>query len=537
MDAPVKAGDIIDGRYRLERIIGTGGMAVVVAAIDMEVSERVALKFLFRKAAKHKEILRRFEREQAVISRLGGEHVARMLDSGVVRNTPYMVMEYLQGRDLAEVLRVQKTLPVEHAAEYILQACDAVAEAHGYAIVHRDLKPGNLFLTHHPDGSPCIKVFDFGIAKILAGDEEEGSLTRTEVVMGSPFYMSPEQMVSAKDVGASTDVWSLGVICYELVSGKLPFAAKNVEKVCARVLNDEPTPLAEVLPSCPAGLDEVLRGCLQRMPGERYPDVGEFAAALAPYAPSHARILAHRAAHRLRHPEEEPRDSIIAPEIVSSADPEAPPEAPTVYLPRKSRRVWKPALFVAFGAGMLGMGFAGGMYFRGSAPVSSAQRSSEPPVEAASASSAVEPRSGGAARTSEEEDEELALPEAPIEIDLDEEIRRAEAEKRRQERERQRREAAAKSAAKASASPPTASASSAEATATESSKDSGAPAVDGTAPSPAPDEPSPPPESTKSTPSGTSAGTSSTGEATGGAVVPDNPWGSGTETAPAGSDG
>lgn len=453
MDAPVKAGDIIDGRYRLERIIGTGGMAVVVAAIDVEISERVALKFLFRKAARHKEILQRFEREKAVIARLQGEHVAKILDSGVVKNTPYMVMEYLQGSDLSDVLRVQKTLPLEHATEYVLQACEAVAEAHGLEIVHRDLKPGNLFLTHRADGSPCIKVFDFGIAKILAGgDEGEGSLTRTEVVMGSPFYMSPEQMISAKEVGPATDIWAMGVILYQLLSGKLPFAAKTVEKVCARVLNDSPTPLREVMPGCPDGLDEVLLGCFQRMPEERYADIGAFASALAPFAPEHARALVPRIEHRLRHPGQEPPVSAAAAEVAKARDPEAAPEAPTVYLPRKSKKSWKGALFVAFGLGMAGLGFAGGMYFRGNPPPPSEPDPSEAPKETASAASLpTKPPE----REEPDEPEEPLVPDLPIEIDLDEEIRRAAAEERARERAERRREAAARAAASAEAEPAT----------------------------------------------------------------------------------
>jgi len=428
MDAPVKAGDIIDGRYRLERVIGTGGMAVVVAAIDIEVEERVALKFLFKKAARHKEILQRFEREQAVISRLEGDHVARMLNSGVVKNTPYMVMEYLQGRDLQDLLRVQKTLPLEQAVEYVLQACDAVAEAHSLDIVHRDLKPGNLFLTHRADGSPCIKVVDFGIAKILSGGDGEGSLTRTEVVMGSPFYMSPEQMVSSKDVGPATDIWALGVILYELLAGKIPFAEKTTEKVCSRVLSGDHTPLREVFPNCPDGLDEVVARCLTRMPADRYRDVAELAAALEAYAPSQARFLIGRARFRLNHPGQTPPEQETAPELAPERDPEEAREAPTVYLPRKPRNRWKPILFAAFGGGMLALGFAGGMFFRGQAPdadpSSSLAAHATPSAEPVVTSVPTEEATG-------EDDEEPVVPEVPIEIDLDELIRKSDTENRR----------------------------------------------------------------------------------------------------------
>ncbi len=437
MDAPVKAGDIIDGRYQLERVIGTGGMAVVVAAIDIDVSERVAIKFLFKKAARHKEILQRFEREKAVIGRLEGEHVARMLGSGVVKNTPYMVMEYLQGRDLSDLLRVQKTLRVEQAAEYLLQACEAVAEAHGLDIVHRDLKPGNMFLTHRPDGSPCIKVLDFGIAKILGGGGDEGSLTRTEVVMGSPHYMSPEQMVSAKEVSAATDIWALGVILHELLAGKLPFAERTTEKLCARVLNGEPTPLRDDCPSCPEALEQVVHRCLLRMPQDRFADVSELAVALAPFAPVHARPLVSRIKHRLRHPGEAPPEGEQIPSVAPPRNPEDAPEAPTVYLQKASRIPWKHAIFVAFGMAMAGLGFAGGLLFRGQSvepPTTSATLSAEPVATATTP----------APNKPEPEPDEPLVPDVPIEIDLDDGVPRTEPATRR-DRERSPRPASSAS--------------------------------------------------------------------------------------------
>ena len=443
MDAPVKAGDIIDGRYQLERVIGTGGMAVVVAAIDIDVSERVAIKFLFKKAARHKEILQRFEREKAVIGRLEGEHVARMLGSGVVKNTPYMVMEYLQGRDLSDLLRVQKTLQVEQAAEYLLQACEAVAEAHGLDIVHRDLKPGNLFLTHRPDGSPCIKVLDFGIAKILGGGGDEGSLTRTEVVMGSPHYMSPEQMVSAKEVSAGTDIWALGVILHELLAGKLPFAERTTEKLCARVLNGEATPLREDCPSCPEEVEQVVRRCLQRMPQDRFADVGELAVALAPFAPAHARALVPRIKHRLRHPGEAPVEREDLPSMAPPRNPEDAPEAPTVYLQKASRIPWKHVMFVSFGLAMAGLGFAGGVLFRGQ-PV-------EPPAAPAIISAEPVTTTAATASAKPEPDDPL-VPDMPIEIDLDDGVPRTEPAAAKRDRERTPR--AISSASPSTSAPP-----------------------------------------------------------------------------------
>ena len=463
MDNPVKEGDIIDDRYRVERVIGTGGMAVVVAAIDLQVPERVAIKFLFRKAAKVTEILLRFEREQEVIQRLQGEHIARMLAGGVYKNAPYMVMEYLQGRDLADVLRVQGPLPSATACEYILQTCEAVAEAHALDIVHRDLKPGNLFLTHRQDGSSCIKVLDFGIAKIIDPDRspEESSLTQAQTVMGSPFYMSPEQMLSSKDVDAATDIWALGVIAFELLTGKLPFGSGSAEQLCMRVLNEDPAMVRELNADCPEGLDQAIHRCLQRMPKNRHPNVGELAASIAPFAPPHARAALPRIFHILDFPGEVPASTETDQEIVAVRDPEEPPEAPTVYLSKPRPAGKKHALLIAFGVGMLALGFAGGMFMRGG----NRQIAPAPPATATPPAAAVltaEPRPSTPA---EEPEEDLVVPEAPIEMDLDEEAARMAAERReraaeRAERDARRAERAAAEAARAEhtdAAPPSTS--------------------------------------------------------------------------------
>ena len=143
-------------------------------------------------------------------------------------------MEYLDGQTLDGLVRGEAALPVELGAEYILQACEAVAEAHALGIVHRDIKPGNLFLTSGADGSPVVKVLDFGVSKIGAHDAASGDIeTQPDALLGSPPYMSPEQLRSSNDVDGRTDIWSLGVCLYELVTGKMPFAAQNLHEHCA----------------------------------------------------------------------------------------------------------------------------------------------------------------------------------------------------------------------------------------------------------------------------------------------------------------
>src|SRR5258708_827003 len=217
MSAPLTQGDILAGKYRVEQVLGKGGMGVVVAATDTQLERRVAIKFLLPEYAEHKEASQRFLREARAAVKIHSEHVARVIDVGTMENgAPYMVMEYLQGTDLAGTLDERVTLPVEEAVAYVLEACDAIAEAHSVGIVHRDLKPANLFLASQPDGSIKIKVLDFGISKaMMTTTGMDPSLTRTTSMMGSPLYMSPEQMRSAKHVDPRTDVWALGVILYE----------------------------------------------------------------------------------------------------------------------------------------------------------------------------------------------------------------------------------------------------------------------------------------------------------------------------------
>ncbi len=257
----VSPGDLLAGKYRIERVLGQGGMGVVVSAIHEALEERVALKFLLPEALSNKEAVARFTREARAAVKIRSEHVARVSDVGTLESgSPYMVMEYLQGSDLSQYLERSGPLPIEEALEYVLQACEALAEAHSLGIIHRDLKPANLFRTVRPDGTPAVKLLDFGISKVTAADQ---SMTQTSSMMGSPLYMAPEQMTSAKHVDARADVWALGIILHELLTAQVPFGGETVPELCAKILTQPPPPLRHMRPDAPAALERVILHCLE----------------------------------------------------------------------------------------------------------------------------------------------------------------------------------------------------------------------------------------------------------------------------------
>ncbi|APR85148.1 Serine/threonine-protein kinase pkn3 [Minicystis rosea] len=287
-EAPVKRGDVLAGKYRVESVLGVGGMGVVIAVTHLELLETRAIKLMLPEAMESAESVERFLREGRAASRLQSEHVARVHDVGRLDGgAPYMVMEYLAGMDLRAVLRQRGRIPASEAALYALQACEALAEAHARGIVHRDLKPANLFLTSRRDGSPCIKVLDFGISKVRS--ESDPEMTTTQAVLGSPTYMSPEQMRSARSVDGRTDVWSLGVILYRLVTAQPPFLAENITELVALVLSSTPEPPSELAADVPDGFDDVVLRCLERDREKRWQSVGDLAAALAPFVPEESR--------------------------------------------------------------------------------------------------------------------------------------------------------------------------------------------------------------------------------------------------------
>jgi len=284
-DAPagMREGEILAGKYRIEKVLGAGGMGVVVAARHLDLDQRVAIKCLLAHTRTMPEIVERFTREARAAAKIQGEHVARVIDVGRFEDgTPFMVMEYLQGHDLAGQLQQYGPLPVPDAVRYMLETCEALVQAHALRIVHRDLKPQNLFLAQQPGRRPIVKVLDFGISKVI--EPGASALTKTSSVMGTPFYMSPEQLLSSKNVDERSDIWALGVILHELLVGEPPFMGETGPEIIAQVLQNNPQLASVRRPDLPPGLDQVIARCLRSKVEERFANVADLAHALMPFA-------------------------------------------------------------------------------------------------------------------------------------------------------------------------------------------------------------------------------------------------------------
>jgi serine/threonine protein kinase len=283
---PFQEGDVLVGKYRLERLIGTGGMGIVYAATQLELDRRVAIKLLRPESFDSETVIARILVEARATARLQNPHVAKLLDVGRLEsNAPFLVMELLEGRNLHDVLLADGPRSVVQAVKYVLETCEALAEAHHAGIVHRDLKPANLFLTRDTYGEPCIKVLDFGISKFLdPSDTKNFGLTDSRSLIGSPIYMSPEQMRSARDVDNRTDIWSLGTLLFELLAGRPVWNGQSLSELCAQVTRDDCPTLDEVCPGISPALSAIVARCLQKDPAERFQDVADLALALKPYA-------------------------------------------------------------------------------------------------------------------------------------------------------------------------------------------------------------------------------------------------------------
>jgi eukaryotic-like serine/threonine-protein kinase len=307
-DTGVRPGDRIADKYVIERIIGRGGMGVVVAAVNQQTGERVAIKLLKPEGQSRPDSARRFLREARAAVKIKGEHVARVIDVGAVGDErPYIVMEYLEGCDLGAEIRTRGPLSEPEAIDYVLQACEALVEAHALGIVHRDLKPSNLFLANDGKGGRIVKVLDFGVSKVridvALSDGTDPALTAPSTLIGSPRYMSPEQIRSAKDVDERTDVWALGIILYELLTGKVPFHAGTPTALLIAICADPLVPLRQQRSELSEALDAVVARCLEKRKEKRIQTVAELALALTPLAPKSAaasldRISRHEAARR-----------------------------------------------------------------------------------------------------------------------------------------------------------------------------------------------------------------------------------------------
>ncbi|HVH43742.1 MAG TPA: protein kinase [Labilithrix sp.] len=305
----VKPGDVIAGKYRVERLLGSGGMGYVVAARHLQLDQLVAMKFLRNDASDNPEASARFLREAKAAAKLRSENIARIHDVGTLdTGEPYIVMEHLEGKDLSAITKERLSLPPGEACEYVMQACEALAEAHALGIIHRDIKLANLFITTGPAGAPLVKVLDFGISKTNPFGESEHEMTRAASLLGSPRFMSPEQMRDPRAVDGRTDVWSLGVVLYRAVAGKPPFEASALGRLITMVMHEKEAPLSTVKDDLPPGFEQVVARCLEKDPNARFANVAELAAALVPFCSdqTRARSAADRIAAVLSLPKKTP---------------------------------------------------------------------------------------------------------------------------------------------------------------------------------------------------------------------------------------
>jgi serine/threonine protein kinase len=364
----VKPGDVLAGKYRVERVIGLGGMGVVVAATHLQLGQEVALKLMLPQAFASPDANERFLREARAAAQIQGEHVASVRDVGTLENgAPFMVMELLRGMDLSKLLQTRGGLPLEEAVDYVLQACEALAEAHGVGIIHRDLKPANLFLSERPDGSTSIKVLDFGISKSRQGGVD-GNLTHSQSVMGTPRYMSPEQMRSTKMVGRATDVWALGCILYELLAARPAFDGDTTQGIAIAIAQDPAPGVRLTRPDVPQQLEQVLFRCLEKDVTRRVASVEELARLLAPFAPKSAALSIERIERLARRSQRPAGQSIAFAATVASAQGFPLPPPPVMTEPGFARsnpdaRVgggggswWSVPLGLLAGAAIVGLG-------------------------------------------------------------------------------------------------------------------------------------------------------------------------------------
>ena len=284
MELP-KTGDVLLGKYVLEERLGEGGMGVVYAARHLLLAQRVAVKLIRSEIAKDAETVARFVNEARAAARIENEHIARVLDVGMLdEGSPYMVLEILEGADLGRILRERGPLPLAEVADHLLQTIEAVACAHSLGIVHRDLKPSNLFLARRRDGTARIKVLDFGIAKATREvDGPSANMTKKNSMLGSPHYMSPEQLRDAASVDHRSDIWALGIVAYELLSGRPPFDGETTVAVFASIQESEPASLRGMRADIPRAVEAAILKCLARTPDARFASVTDFGRALAPF--------------------------------------------------------------------------------------------------------------------------------------------------------------------------------------------------------------------------------------------------------------
>lgn len=327
-------GELIAEKFRIDRVLGIGGMGVVYAAKHELLNQQVALKLLLPEVAKDKEAVARFLHEGRATARLQSSHVVRVMDVGMVGTAPFLAMELLSGEDLSVMLETRGRFLITETVDYLLEAMEGLSHAHAAGIIHRDLKPSNLFLARDGDVR-TIKVVDFGISKSMG--TEAGNITSTSAVLGSPAYMAPEQLRSSKHVDARADVWSLGVIAFEMLTNEVPFGGETVGQIFANVLEKPPTRPTTLRVEIPGKLEEAILRCLQKSADARFSNVGELASAIARFGTGRCDALVASIEKRLVAPGAAPlvqaRPSVpdlepSSPQIRASGAPKRAPPPP-----------------------------------------------------------------------------------------------------------------------------------------------------------------------------------------------------------------
>src|SRR6185436_10107509 len=279
-----RVGEVVGEKYRLVRLLGEGGMGSVYEARHDVIGRRFAVKFLHAELAQHPEILARFRREAQAAGSLENENIAAVTDFGSSPDgAPYIVMEFLEGQDLAKVLAQSGPLPIQRAATILIQVCRGLFAAHGRGIVHRDLKPENLLLQTRGDGGDLVKILDFGIAKLKSTEHRPEAATRTGITLGTPYYMPPEQARGQKELDERADIYALGVILFELLSGQKPHNGENYNAILYSILMGAAPRIEAFRPDLPPELAKVVHRAMAGEAKDRYQTVSELASALAPF--------------------------------------------------------------------------------------------------------------------------------------------------------------------------------------------------------------------------------------------------------------
>lgn len=333
----ITTGAVLDGKYVVGRIIGAGAVGVVFEAKNVELDETVAIKCLRPEMLVDAAVVARFAREAKASAALKSEYVATVHDVGTTpEGVPYIVMEYLDGKDLGAILTESGVFDPRTAVELALHVCEALAIAHAKGIVHRDIKPENLLLAERAGGMRVVKVLDFGISKMaLTGSifKNELPLVTTVDLMGTPLYMSPEQVRVSGSIDVRSDIWSLGMVLYEVLAGETAFSGQSITEICASILESPPRPLELYRRDLPPGLIDVVLRCLEKDVTKRYQNIAELALALMPFGPKRTRLNVERAVAVLQgsgHVDPHVRVSSSEPPPLHSMHPTAIPRPPRI---------------------------------------------------------------------------------------------------------------------------------------------------------------------------------------------------------------